>query len=211
MRKKKKKSKNDIIYLQVLDAEGKLEIICFLWNENSISLWWGKKKSNFSSKGIFVKRAFQNSTVAAALVWDMSGLVVWDFSEMLWGILAAGYSEEAFVQKSPFCFLAWDFTTAELFMKLNYFSYHFWGNTIRGFEKVNPSSFIASCSLLDNPGIILLLISPVEMKLLWMRIGLVEVNIQTETFSTARRDASLQISFEWESCCSCLSARDWTA
>lgn len=176
---------------------------------------WKKKRRRVISqvKVAFLSKehvTFQNSTVAAALVWDMSGLVVWDFSEMLWGTLAVGYSEEALVQTSPFCFLAWDFTTAELFMKLNYFSYHFWSNTIRGFEKVNPS-FIASCSLLENPGIILLLISPVEMKLLWMRIGLVEVKIQTEAFSTARKDASLQISFEWESCCSCLSARDWTA
>lgn len=94
-----------------------------------------------------------------------------------------------------------------------YFSYLFWSNTLRGFVKVNPA-FITSCSLPGNLGIILLLISPVEMKLLWIGIGLVEANIQTTAFSSTGKDASLQspqISFEWESCCSCLSARDWTA
>lgn len=103
--------------------------------------------------------------------------------------------------------------TVELFMKLNYFSYLFWSHTLRGFVKVNPA-FITSCSLLDNLGIILLLISPVEMKLLWIGIGLVGANIKTAVFSTTGKDARLQlswISFEHESCCNCLSARDWVA
>lgn len=66
-------------------------------------------------------------------------------------------------------------------MKLNYFSYLSRGNTLRGFLKVNPA-FITSCSLRDNLGIILLLISPVEMKLLWIGTGLVEAEIQTAGF-----------------------------
>ena len=138
---------------------------------------------------------------------------MWDFSRMLWHTMAVDYPKQAFLQKSPFRFMPWDFTTAELFMKLNYFSYLFWSNTLRGFVKINPA-FITSCSLLDNMGIILLLISPVEKKLLWIEIGLVETDIQTSAFSATGRDASLpspQISFEWESCCSCLSAGDWTA
>jgi len=39
--------------------------------------------------------------------------------------MAVDYPKQAFLQKSPFRFMAWDFTTAELFMKLNYFSYLF--------------------------------------------------------------------------------------
>lgn len=174
-----------------------------------------KERTNFSSKGgIFVKRracfiSKQHSSCSAHLncVW------MWDFSETLRCTVAVGCPKAAFLQKSPFCFIVWDFTTAELFLKLNYFSYLFWSNTLRGFVKINPA-FITSCSLLDNLGIILLLISPVEMKLLWIGICLVEANIQTAAFSTTGKDASLQspqISFEWESCRSCLSARDWTA
>lgn len=119
--------------------------------------------------------SFQNSTAAAALVWDVSGPV------LLWCSSAVGCPTEAFLQKSPFCFTAWDFSTAELFMKLNYFSYLSWGNTLRGFLKVNPA-FITSCSLLDNLGIILLLISPVEMKLLWIGMGLVEADSNCRFF-----------------------------
>lgn len=124
-----------------------------------------------------------------------------DSSEMLWCSSAVGCPKEAFLQKSPFCFTAWAFTTAELFMKLNYFSYLSQGNTLRGFQKVNPA-FITSCSLLDNLGIILLLISPVEMKLLeikWIGMGLVEAEIQTGGFfySWKRGNSPITPNFLW--------------
>lgn len=124
-----------------------------------------------------------------------------DSSEVLWCSLAVGCPKETFLQKSPFCFTAWDFTAAELFMKLNYFSYLSQGNTLRGFQKVNPA-FITSCSLLDNLGIILLLISPVEMKLLeikWIGMGLVEAEIQTGGFfySWKRGKSPITPNFLW--------------
>lgn len=160
-----------------------------LCNKNNISLWWGKKGLISQVWVTSVSKeehvSFQNSTAAAALVWDVSGPV------LLWCSSAVGCPTEAFLQKSPFCFTAWDFSTAELFMKLNYFSYLSWGNTLRGFLKVNPA-FITSCSLLDNLGIILLLISPVEMKLLWIGMGLVEADSNCRFFSTPGKEASLQ-------------------
>lgn len=116
--------------------------------------------------------------------------------ELLWCSSAVGCPKEYFLQKSPFCFTAWDFTTAELFMKLNYFPYLSQVNTLRGFLKANPD-FITSCSLLDNLGIILLLISPVEMKLLWIGMDLMEAEIWTAGFfySWKKRQISNHLKF----------------
>lgn len=144
----------------------------------------GKERTNFSSIGdVFCERksTFHFKIAQSEMQhWCEMCLDV-GLIEMLWCSSAVGCPKEFFLQKSPFCFTAWDFTTAELFMKLNYFSYLSQGNTLRGFLKANPA-FITSCSLLDNLGIILLLISPVEMKLLWIGMGLVEAEIQTAGF-----------------------------
>lgn len=161
----------------------------------------GKERTNFSSMGdVCVKGR-------ACLISELHSLRcstglryawTWDLGEMLWCSSAAGCPKEAFLQKSPFCFILWDFTTAELLMKLNNFSYLCQGNTLRGFLKVNPA-FITSCSLLDNLSIILLLLSPVEMKLPWMGMGLMEAEIQTAGYfySWKRGKSPVTPNFLW--------------